>query len=169
MGEELGADYRVVEARLSALEKLLTELDAQIGPLRGVRQRQGAGMWGNVPACQSFASSYTATLGTLESKLLAMRTEVGTLQKALADSVANLKQVDANIQARLEALAKKFDEGAPAGPMVCTPYDTVPDSLVVFPSAAPTPSPAPAPTPTPTPTPSPSPAPRPTAPGGGGW
>ncbi len=159
MGEALSADYRVIKARLSALETLLTDLDKQIGPLRRVRERQGPGMWGSVPACEKFAARYTQTLGQLEVNLLTMRDQIGLLQKALAASAAHLQNVDEGIEARIVALAKRLEEGAPSAPPVCTPYDSAPLPPVQSPAPAPTPTPAPAPTPTP----------AASGGGGGGW
>lgn len=113
----------VVKARLTALENLVSELDGQIAPLQGVRQRQGPGVWSPAPESQGFAQSYGKVLDALAQNLTAMRTRVGELQVALKASADSLGRVDQDVQDRLTALANKITAGPPIGPQVCTAYD----------------------------------------------
>ena len=162
MGAGLSADYAVIEARLDALERLLTDLDAQFGPMNSVRNRQGPGMWSTEPAASGFAAAYQATLDALHTKLVSLRGSVANLHANLAADAAQLARTDQDIQDRLTALAKRLADGPPTGPGMCTVFDV---------PASDTPAPTPTPTPAPAPTPSPSPGPAPTPPsgGGGGW
>ena len=95
------------KSRLKALEILYDELDALVPIIQDVRTRQSPDLWTTIPEASQFAAHYRSALVTLEENLEQTRRRVDGLRRALAASVKDLEGVDADIQARLKALAER--------------------------------------------------------------
>jgi len=123
VGQAVTLSPEVVAARLRALENLVSDLDELLPRLAGTHQRQGAGMWTTIGACEAFAQTYASAIDGLRNNLLAMRGQVAAAGQSLAASAAALTSIDQDTQDRITALTSRLNTAPPAGPQVCTPYD----------------------------------------------
>lgn len=105
----------VVEARLTALESMATDVDALSTTLGGIRGRQNASTWSTVDACATFATDYRAQVQNLQNGLVSGRARMSELQLALKETARTMTDLDQEVRDRLVALENRL-AAAPAGP-----------------------------------------------------
>lgn len=116
---DIRVDIDTVSARVRALHGMFDQLETGVLGVNQVQGLQTTSTWTDIPACTTFAVTYTAALESLAERLETTWQRIRRQAEALRDAAAALAGTDERTQQDLAAAQRMLDAlvaRAEAGP-----------------------------------------------------